>query len=112
MTGSRWRERVAAVLLLAFAWMTGCSNGTTDPDGDCGKLGDVCSGESSCCDALTCSNGICQPPGGDGTDEPSPLALADFSAVDVNPQSARYQQSVSPRDYLGQVSAWYFGHST
>jgi hypothetical protein len=35
----------------------------------------------------------------------------DFHLVDVNPASARSQQSVSPRDYEGQVSAWYFGHS-
>ena len=39
-------------------------------------------------------------------------ALPDFSVVDVNAESARYLQAVSPRDYLGQVSAWYFGHST
>lgn len=36
---------------------------------------------------------------------------ADFSLVDVNPASARSGQNVSPRDYLGHVSAWYFGHS-
>lgn len=42
----------------------------------------------------------------------SPDALPDFSLPDVNPQSPRSGESVSPRDYLGQVSAWYFGHST
>ena len=44
--------------------------------------------------------------------EPSDDALLDFSITDVNPDSARYGDAVSPRDYLGQVSAWYFGHST
>ncbi|MCO6439259.1 MAG: hypothetical protein J5J06_19380 [Phycisphaerae bacterium] len=44
--------------------------------------------------------------------QPAPDALPDFSLTDVNPASARTQQPVSPRDYLGQVSAWYFGHST
>ena len=38
--------------------------------------------------------------------------VADFSLLDTNPTSATYDQLVSPRDYLGQVSAWYFGHST
>ena len=38
--------------------------------------------------------------------------VADFSLLDTNPTSETYDQLVSPRDYLGQVSAWYFGHST
>ncbi len=38
--------------------------------------------------------------------------VADFALLDVNPTSATFNQTVSPRDYLGQVSAWYFGHST
>ncbi len=36
----------------------------------------------------------------------------DFHLVDVNPSSERSQQRVSPRDYEGKVSAWYFGHSS
>ena len=36
----------------------------------------------------------------------------DFSIPDVNPNSATFDSTVSPRDYLSQVSAWYFGHST
>jgi hypothetical protein len=35
-----------------------------------------------------------------------------FSLTDVNPDSQTNQQAVSPRDYLQQVSAWYFGHAT
>ena len=42
----------------------------------------------------------------------SDSAASDFSLVDVNPNSATRNQQVSPRPYLGAVSAWYFGHST
>jgi len=33
----------------------------------------------------------------------------DFSLVDYNPNSARSDTAVSPRDYQLQVSAYYFG---
>ena len=51
---------------------------------------------------------------GGSTDAPeiSGVALPDFSLTDVNANSPRNQQAVSPRDYLGKISAWYFGHST
>lgn len=54
------------------------------------------------------ANGSTEP------DEPqvSTDALPGFSLPDVNPQSPRSGENVSPRDYLGQVSAWYFGHAT
>ena len=39
-------------------------------------------------------------------------AVTDFGLLDVNPTSPRSGQVVSPRDYVGTVSAWYFGHST
>lgn len=35
-----------------------------------------------------------------------------FALVDVNPGSSRSGQTVQPADYLGAVSAWYFGHSS
>lgn len=47
----------------------------------------------------------------DASDASSGL-LPDFGLLDVNPSSARYQDVVSPKDYLGKVSAWYFGHAT
>lgn len=47
----------------------------------------------------------------DGSDAPAAV-VPDFHLVDENPASATYKQLVSPRDYLGQVSAWYFGHAT
>lgn len=39
-------------------------------------------------------------------------AAAAFSLVDVNPNSATHLQRISPRHFVGSVSAWYFGHST
>lgn len=47
------------------------------------------------------------PPPGPNTD-PAP----DFSLRNVNVNSTRFDEMVSPRDYVGQVSAWYFGHAT
>ena len=41
-----------------------------------------------------------------GEDVPRP----DFSLEDVNSASSTYQQPVSPRDYLEQVSGWYFAN--
>ena len=38
-------------------------------------------------------------------------AQPDFHLADVNTTSASFDSSVSPRDYLDQVSAWYFGHA-
>ena len=38
--------------------------------------------------------------------------LPDFSLVDENPTSATYQQAVSPLDFRGMASAWYFGHAS
>ena len=38
--------------------------------------------------------------------------VPDFSLVDENTTSATYQQSISPRDFIAQGSAWYFGHAT
>lgn len=35
-----------------------------------------------------------------------------FRLVDLNSSSPTHDQSISPRDHLGRVSAWYFGHST
>jgi hypothetical protein len=48
--------------------------------------------------------------GGQGGSEPT--IAPDFAIADVNPNSATSGQLVSPRDHLGSVSAWYFGHST
>ena len=36
----------------------------------------------------------------------------DFMLQDTNPNSATATQDVTPRTFLGEISAWYFGHST
>ena len=36
----------------------------------------------------------------------------EFALLDENPNSETYASLISPRDYLGQRSAWYFGHET
>ena len=38
--------------------------------------------------------------------------VADFSLADVNATSTTYDQPVSPRDFVGEVSGWYFGSAT
>jgi len=47
------------------------------------------------------------PVGGEGESSPMP----DFTLVDVNANSPTANQGVSPRDYLEQVSGWYFGNA-
>ncbi len=37
--------------------------------------------------------------------------MPDFELIDVNPNAATYNQGISPRDYLEQVSGWYFGEA-
>jgi hypothetical protein len=44
---------------------------------------------------------------GEGESSPMP----DFTLTDVNSGSATANQAVSPRDYLEQVSGWYFGNA-
>jgi hypothetical protein len=50
--------------------------------------------------------------GGGGGGTPPPGLVPDFTLQDVNPASASYPGTVSPRQHLGRVSAWYFGHAT
>lgn len=47
-----------------------------------------------------------------GNGGPPPDPIADFSLLDVNPNSTTKDAQVSPRDYLQKVSAWYFGQAT
>lgn len=39
-------------------------------------------------------------------------AMPNFTLTDVNSGSTTANQGVSPRDYLQQVSGWYFGTAT
>ena len=53
--------------------------------------------------------------GGDDDDTGGPPpegVVEDFTLKDVNPNSTRFDQDVSPRDYLEKVSGWYFGAAT
>ena len=45
-------------------------------------------------------------------DPPFEGVAPDFSLVDVNPASATAEEAVSPRDYLGSVTAVYFVRTT
>ncbi len=40
------------------------------------------------------------------------LAVSTFALEDVNSTSASYGQMVSPEDFAGKATAWYFLHST
>lgn len=50
--------------------------------------------------------------GGGGKAAAVPTIMPDFSLQNVNPNAVPTGNMVSPRDYLGQVSAWYYGHAT
>ncbi|MEZ4446416.1 MAG: hypothetical protein R3B72_45475 [Polyangiaceae bacterium] len=80
-----------------LAWVGGCSGSATGGDGGTGVGG---------------ADGS----GGAGSTAKGPLglegAVPEFSLLDVNGTSPTTGQQVSPRDYLGQVSAWYFAHAT
>ena len=43
---------------------------------------------------------------------PPAAVVPDFTIEDVNPNSPTYGDTLSPREYLGQISCWYFGHAT
>ncbi len=52
---------------------------------------------------------------GCGADAPGLSAdglVPDFALVDENAGSDRFEEAVSPRDYLEKVSGWYFTHAT
>jgi len=40
------------------------------------------------------------------------VQMPDFQLIDENVNSDRFDDTVSPRDYLEQVSGWYFIHTT
>ncbi len=69
----------------------------------------------ACAAALLSS---CGGGGGSGDAPPSPpppqvgQQMADFDLFDDNPASATGGTLVSPRDFLGTASAWYFTRST
>ena len=76
-------------------------------DGKCESNGNPCAVSETCDESHEACVPAAPPPS-----EPGDDVLPDFSLGDVNPNSSRYQEIVSPRDYLGEISVWYFGHST
>lgn len=47
-----------------------------------------------------------------GSSEPGANAVPEFLLADINPNSSTVGQNISPRDYLQQVSGWYFIKAT
>jgi hypothetical protein len=39
-------------------------------------------------------------------------AAPDFTLADRNPNSATFEQPISPRNYNGEISCWYFAAAT
>jgi len=54
----------------------------------------------------------CGPVADSGATAPLDETVSDFLLDDLNPHSPRAGDAISPRDYLGEVSGWYFIHST
>jgi len=50
--------------------------------------------------------------GDTGITPPPPDPVMDFSRLDVNPHSSSFGNTISPRDYLQQISGWYFIKAT
>ena len=59
-----------------------------------------------------CNEDSTVDPSGDSDGTGAPTAVPDFSLADVNATSPTAGEKVSPRDYRGRISAWYFGHAT
>lgn len=47
-----------------------------------------------------------------GPAQRTPAVVPDFQLLDVNPSSPRAGTLVSPRDYVGKASGWYFVHTS
>ena len=71
----------------------------TDDSGDTSDTSIVDTGDTGVVDTGTTTN-------------PGPNAVPDFLIADINPNSSTMGQNISPRDYLQQVSGWYFIKAT
>lgn len=104
-------------LLLSFCLLVACGD-KDQPADDSGPAatdypgtdGGTSDGGTASTDGGTSDGGT--PDGGTPDGGTTTLSMADFALPDLNPGSARYGQTVSPRDYLEQVSGWYFTHAT
>lgn len=104
--------------------LAAAGSGAIDSGGGGASTGGSSGSAGSAVDAAADANDAGADSGIDATLDATPDALADadldapagpvpdFSLVDENPTSASYQQTISPGLFKGQISAWYFGHST
>ena len=92
---------------------TGDTEDTSEETGDTNNTGDTGSGDSGdTADTAIVDTGdttVIEP---GETTGPGPNAVPDFLLADINPNSATMGQNISPRDYLQQISGWYFIKST
>ena len=83
----------------------------TDDTADTNDTGAVDSGDTA--DTGTVDTGDTDTDTFDtGTSEAGPNAVPDFVLADINPNSSTMGQNISPRDYLQQISGWYFIKAT
>ena len=85
---------VPVLLLAVLGPLNGCSSSVSwrGPDNDASS-----------------NPGAGNEPGAPEMPQAGSEAVPDFSLADVNANSPRYGETVSVRDYLGEISAWYFG---
>jgi hypothetical protein len=88
--------------MLAAALLAACSSATPAP---------ACP-EGQICEHAGPGGASAAGAGGASASHGFGAQAPDFSLPDMNATSQSYQQTVSPRDYLQRVSAWYFGHAT
>lgn len=103
---------IGAVVLsvaVALCGLSGCSssdNGTETGSSTSSSSGGGSGGSGGGGGGTTSSGG--GSGGGGGT---TYTVVPDFNLMDVNETSATYDTEVSPRDYLGHLTAWLFGSS-
>ena len=80
--------------------LVGCDSGEADPI-DSADASDVSDAADTSDTSDTSDSGVS-----------SEHFVLDFSLPDANPSSPSFGQPISPRDYLNQVSGWYFIKAT
>lgn len=98
-SGARWLATLGSVL----GAVAGCSSEASSPYGTTSSGG---AGAGSSTSTATSSGG------GGGAASWLGEVVPDFGLMDVNPTSPSYDTAVSPRDYLEQISGWFFGAAT
>ena len=81
----------------------------TDDTNDTSDTNDVDTGDTADTDVVDTADTDVNDT---GSIEPSLNSVPDFLLADINPNSSTMSQNISPRDYLQQISGWYFIKST